>query len=157
MKFKIYMTVFRNITPNLPKYVAISKYKTCFLYSILTPVIFAALLAIVIADTVPVHIPIVAETRQEPVDGASASDFESGNGIRFTQKAVAGGAGQSNAEGIFSYPDEHGNVIEVRYVANENGFQPLGDHLPVGPPAPPHVAELLRIAEEQRAAGITFE
>ncbi|XP_076055248.1 cuticle protein AMP1B-like [Oratosquilla oratoria] len=120
-------------------------------------IIFAALVAIVVADKLPVHIPIVAETRQEPVDGASASDFESGNGIRFIQKAVAGGAGQSNAEGVFSYPDEHGNVIEVRYVANEFGFQPQGAHLPVAPPAPAHVADLLRIAAEQRAAGITFE
>ncbi|XP_076055244.1 cuticle protein AMP1B-like [Oratosquilla oratoria] len=120
-------------------------------------IIFAALVAIVVADKLPIHIPIVAETRQEPVEGASASDFESGNGIRFIQKAVAGVAGQSNAEGVFSYPDEHGNVIEVRYVANEFGFQPQGAHLPVAPPAPAHVADLLRIAAEQRAAGITFE
>ncbi|XP_076055237.1 cuticle protein AMP2-like [Oratosquilla oratoria] len=103
------------------------------------------------------HIPIVAETRQEPVDGVSASDFEAGNGIRFAQKAIAGANGGSNAEGIFSYPDEFGNLIEVRYIANEFGFQPQGAHLPVAPPAPAHVAELLRIAEQQRAAGITFE
>ncbi|XP_076055239.1 cuticle protein AMP2-like [Oratosquilla oratoria] len=109
---------------------------------------FAAFMAIAIADTVPIHIPIVARTRQKPVGGAFASDFESGNEIRFIQKAVSGGAG---------YRDENGNVIEVQYVANEFGFQPQGAHLPVAPPASPHVAELLRIAEEQRAAGITFE
>ncbi|XP_076055225.1 cuticle protein AMP2-like [Oratosquilla oratoria] len=125
------------------------------------PMILIALVSIASADfdssEEQVHIPIIAETRQEPVAGASASDFEAANGIRFIQKAAAGGAGQSNAEGVFSYPDEFGNVIEVRYVANEFGFQPQGVHLPVAPPAPAHVAELLRIAEEQRAAGITFE
>ncbi|XP_076055232.1 cuticle protein AMP2-like [Oratosquilla oratoria] len=120
-----------------------------------------ALLAFATADfdsrEEPVHIPMVAETRQEPVAGASASDLEAANGIRFIQKADAGGAGQSNAEGVFSYPDEFGNVIEVRYITNEYVFQPQGAHLPVAPPAPAHVAELLRIAEEQRAPGITFQ
>ncbi|XP_076055210.1 cuticle protein AM1159-like [Oratosquilla oratoria] len=121
--------------------------------------ILLALVAVAAADDFDSreHIPIVAETRQEPVDGASASDFQSGNGIRFAQKATEGAAGGSNAEGVYSYPDEFGNLIEVRYVANEFGFQPQGAHLPVAPPAPPHVAELLRIAEQQRAAGITFE
>ncbi|XP_076055218.1 cuticle protein AMP2-like [Oratosquilla oratoria] len=121
--------------------------------------ILLALVAVAAADDFDSreHIPIVAETRQEPVDGFSASDFQSGNGIRFAQKATAGAAGQSNAEGVYSYPDEFGNVIEVRYVANEFGFQPQGAHLPVAPPAPAHVAELLHIAEQQRAAGIIFE
>ncbi|XP_076055226.1 cuticle protein AMP2-like [Oratosquilla oratoria] len=111
-----------------------------------------ALLAFATADfdsrEEPVHIPIVAETRQEPVAGASASDFESANGIRLIQKAAAGGAGQSNVEGVFSYPDEFGNVIEVHYIANEYDFQPQGVHLPVAPPAPAHMPELLRITFE---------
>ncbi|XP_076055211.1 cuticle protein AM1159-like [Oratosquilla oratoria] len=121
--------------------------------------ILLALVTVAAADDLDSreHIPIVAETRQEPVDGASASDFQSGNGIRFAQKATPGATGGSNAEGVYSYPDEFGNLIEVRYVANEFGFQPQGAHLPVAPPAPAYVADLLRIAEEQRAAGITFE
>ncbi|XP_076055220.1 cuticle protein AMP2-like [Oratosquilla oratoria] len=116
----------------------------------------SALLAFAIADfdsrEEPIHIPIVAETRKEPVAGASASDFEAATGIIFIQKAAAGGAGQSNAEGVFSYPDEFDNVIKIRYIANEYGFQLQGVHLPVAPPAPAHVAELLRIAEEQQLA-----
>ncbi|XP_076055665.1 cuticle protein AMP4-like [Oratosquilla oratoria] len=123
-------------------------------------VILVALLGVAAASPLPEdveHIPILIESRKEPDNGAFESSFEAGNGIKFSQTATAGAAGQSNSEGVFSYPDENGNVLEIRYVANENGFQPQGAHLPVPPAAPAHVAELLRIAEEQRAAGIVFE
>ncbi|XP_076055345.1 cuticle protein AMP4-like [Oratosquilla oratoria] len=119
-------------------------------------IILTAVVAIVVvAQEEP--IPILSETRQEFNNGVSGSSFEAGNGIKFQQKVVTGDLGQSNAEGVYSYPDEFGNVIEVQYIANENGFQAQGTHLPVAPPAPAYVAELLRIAEEQRAAGIVFE
>ncbi|XP_076055361.1 cuticle protein AMP4-like [Oratosquilla oratoria] len=120
-------------------------------------VLFAALLAVAIADELHEHVPIVSETRQEFANGVSGSSFEAANGIKFQQKVVAGDVGQSNAEGSYSYPDEFGNLVEVRYIANENGFQVEGTHLPVQPPAPAFVARLLQIAEEQRAAGIVFE
>jgi len=35
--------------------------------------------------------------------------------------------------GSYSYSDPDGNLITLRYVADENGFQPEGDHLPVAP------------------------
>lgn len=57
----------------------------------------------------------------------------------------------------FRYPMEDGTFAEVRYVADEFGFRPDSSLLPTAPPPPPHVPDLLRIAEEQRAAGITFE
>ncbi|XP_076055228.1 larval cuticle protein 65Ag1-like [Oratosquilla oratoria] len=119
-----------------------------------------ALLAFAIADfdsrEEPIHIPIVAETRKEPVAGASASDFEAANGN--SKKRLHQLLHLTHFSWVVgSYPDEFGNVIEVRYIANEYDFQPQGVHLPVAPPAPAHVAELLRIAEEQRAAGITFK
>lgn len=50
-----------------------------------------------------------------------------------------------------------GSVAEVTFIADENGFQPQSDLLPTPHPLPAHVYELLRIADEQRAQGITFE
>lgn len=36
-------------------------------------------------------------------------------------------------EGSFVYTSPEGQVIKTTYVANEHGFQPVGDHLPVPP------------------------
>ncbi|XP_072750452.1 endocuticle structural glycoprotein ABD-4-like isoform X2 [Anoplolepis gracilipes] len=38
------------------------------------------------------------------------------------------------ARGSYSYTDNEGNIFQVSYVANENGFQPEGAHLPEIPP-----------------------
>ncbi|OXA59499.1 larval cuticle protein 65Ag1 isoform X2 [Folsomia candida] len=32
--------------------------------------------------------------------------------------------------GSYSYTSPEGQFIEVKYVADENGFQPIGDHIP---------------------------
>ncbi|XP_076055343.1 cuticle protein AM1159-like [Oratosquilla oratoria] len=124
-------------------------------------VILAFLLSVAAAAKLPgeAHhvVSIISDTREAPVNGAFSTNFEADNGIKYSEIGRPGEAGQTNSEGTYSFVDENGNTIEVRFVANEFGFQPQGAHLPVAPPPPPHVAELLRIAEEQRAAGITFE
>ncbi|XP_055919347.1 endocuticle structural glycoprotein SgAbd-4 [Eupeodes corollae] len=37
--------------------------------------------------------------------------------------------------GSYTYSDPDGNIITLQYIADENGFQPQGDHLPVAPEA----------------------
>lgn len=40
------------------------------------------------------------------------------------------------AQGDFKYTAPDGTPIALQYVANENGFQPSGAHLPTSPPIP---------------------
>ncbi|XP_064084085.1 cuticle protein AM1159-like [Macrobrachium nipponense] len=123
-------------------------------------IIFACVLALAFAAPQQFQDP-VAITRDERVDNADGSFqyiFEAENGISAQAVGVPGVEGQSNIEGSYSFPLPDGSgIAEVRYVADENGFRAESPLLPVAPPAPAHVEELLRIADEQRAAGITFE
>ena len=54
------------------------------------------------------------------------------------------------SRGSYSYTSPEGQVITVNWIADENGFQPSGDHLPTPPPMPPHVIKLLA---DLKAAG----
>jgi Insect cuticle protein len=47
------------------------------------------------------------------------------------------------AEGRFSYTGDDGQVYTITYVADENGFQPRGDHLPTPPPVPAAIQRAL--------------
>lgn len=47
------------------------------------------------------------------------------------------------ASGSFSYPGDGGQEISLTYVADENGFQPQGAHLPTTPEIPPLILKAL--------------
>ncbi|CAL4202692.1 unnamed protein product [Meganyctiphanes norvegica] len=122
-------------------------------------VIVLACLVAVAACAPQDFIQPVAILRQETTgEGANFQNiFESDDGILVEASGSSGSAGQANLAGRYIFTAEDGSQIEVTYIADENGFQPQGAHLPVGPAAPAHVADLLRIAEEQRAQGIEFD
>lgn len=45
------------------------------------------------------------------------------------------------SQGGFRYTAPDGTPISIQYVADENGYHPTGDHLPVGPPLPDHIGK----------------
>lgn len=60
--------------------------------------------------------------------------FETSNGIAAQEEGQVQNAGSENealaARGSYRYTGDDGQVYEVSYVADENGFQPSGAHLP---------------------------
>lgn len=82
-------------------------------------------------------------------DGTYHSSYETGNGILVQEKGELKNAGDKEKEaeevqGSVSWTAPDGQQIKLDYVANENGYQPKGAHLPVGPEIP---APILRALE----------
>merc|ERR1712136_378791 len=81
--------------------------------------------------------------------------YETENGISVSESGVQKQIGDKPEEagtvsqGKYSYPEDS-VTYTVTWVADENGFQAKGDHLPTPPPMPEHVVELLN---DLRAAG----
>jgi hypothetical protein len=63
--------------------------------------------------------------------------YETSKGIQAEESGSLKNAGSEQeaieAKGSFSYTSPEGQKIAVEYIANENGFQPTGDHLPQPP------------------------
>merc|ERR1712035_311906 len=81
--------------------------------------------------------------------------YETENGISVSESGVQKQIGDKPEEagtvsqGKYSYPEDS-VTYTVTWVADENGFQAKGDHLPTPPPMPEHVVKLLN---DLRAAG----
>ncbi|KAK4304190.1 hypothetical protein Pmani_023824 [Petrolisthes manimaculis] len=98
--------------------------------------------------------------RDERVDSGNGNfnfAIEADNGVAMAVEGSPGVEGGVSMSGSYRFVLGDGSVAEVTFIADENGFQPQSDLLPTPHPLPAHVYELLRIAEEQRAQGITFE
>ncbi|EFX66320.1 hypothetical protein DAPPUDRAFT_263370 [Daphnia pulex] len=79
-------------------------------------------------------------------NGSFINNFETGHGIVVnesgSQKQIGDGSGTVSS-GAFSFTNPEGAVITVNWVADENGFQATGDHLPTPHPMPEHVVKML--------------
>lgn len=118
-----------------------------------------------------------AASPSAPSSSSSSSSFTSDSILRFEQSSNVDGSYQyayetdagskveeqgvqkTNSEekptmsvaGSFEYPSPDGTIIRLTYVADENGFQPTGDHLPVAPPVPEAIQRALRYIQEHSA------
>ncbi|XP_047478864.1 cuticle protein AM1159-like [Penaeus chinensis] len=116
------------------------------------------LLAIIlgVAATAPQQQPPVAillDERVPPENGAYSFQFQAENGIVQSEFGTPGSQGQTNVQGVFSFLMDDGRVAEVKYLADENGFQVQSPLLPVAPefphPIPQFVLDQIAFAEEQ--------
>jgi len=102
----------------------------------------------------------VAYLRQEtsPVIGpVFTHELQLDNGISESRSGAEGPEGTSVMTGSYTIPLGNGEVATFNWVADELGYRVESPFLPQLPEQPAHVADLLRIADEQRAAGITFD
>merc|ERR1712235_169752 len=88
--------------------------------------------------------------------GKYSYNFEAANGIKMSEEGEQKHFGDKLEEGYgsvsrgsYSYELE-GVTYTINWVADENGYQPTGAHLPVAPPMPEYVVQMLA---ELRAAG----
>ncbi|XP_011214355.1 endocuticle structural glycoprotein ABD-4 [Bactrocera neohumeralis] len=92
-------------------------------------------------------IPIIRQEQEVNFDGSYKFSYETGNGIQADEEGYLKNAGSeaegTSAQGSFSYTSPEGVPIRITYLADENGFQPQGDHLPTPPPIPPAIQKAL--------------
>ncbi|KAL7734141.1 hypothetical protein ACLKA6_011821 [Drosophila palustris] len=95
-------------------------------------IVFVALFALALAAPADVQI-----NRQESDVGPESYNyaFETSDGTSGNQEGHLKNIGSENeaisVQGSFKYVGDDGVTYQVNYVADENGFQPSGAHLPV--------------------------
>ncbi|XP_043271935.1 endocuticle structural glycoprotein SgAbd-2-like [Venturia canescens] len=114
--------------------------------------VLLGLVAVAAAGVLPNEpVPIVHQEQDISPDGSFHTKYETGNGISYQEQGVLKNPGQENealsVQGSSSYNAPDGTPIQLTFVADENGFQPQGAHLPVAPPAPEIPAAILRALE----------
>ncbi|KAJ8732724.1 hypothetical protein PYW07_015323 [Mythimna separata] len=90
-------------------------------------------------------------------DGGYRYAYETANGISSDASGnykQVGEAGAVVSQGSYRYTAPDGTPVEVTYVADENGYQPQGAVLPVGPGIPEAIARALKYIEEKTREGV---
>ncbi|XP_053639593.2 cuticle protein AMP1A-like [Cherax quadricarinatus] len=102
-------------------------------------------------------VPILKDDRVHEEDGRYNLEVETGNGISLSQSGSPSGPDGSVVKaGQYSYTAPDGTSVVVKFVADENGYQPESNHLPVAPvfphPIPQFVLDQIAFAAEEDAA-----
>ncbi|XP_017468820.1 PREDICTED: pupal cuticle protein Edg-78E-like [Rhagoletis zephyria] len=104
------------------------------------------------------HAEIRSLTNDLKEDGSYNYQFETSNGIAAQESGVGG----HYATGSSQYYSPEGQLIQLTYTADENGFQPQGAHLPTPPPIPEAILKALEYIrthppqEEQQQYGSQY-
>ncbi|ALC45072.1 Cpr65Ec, partial [Drosophila busckii] len=72
-------------------------------------------------------------------DGSYAYQYQTSNGIAQQEQGIGG----QHASGSSAYYAPDGQLIQLTYTADENGFHPQGAHLPTPPPIPAYILRSL--------------
>ncbi|XP_076035274.1 cuticle protein AM1199-like [Oratosquilla oratoria] len=126
-------------------------------------IVFACLVAVALADKAfyapPADsrevefVPIIKDDRVHPDEhGVYSLDMETGDGIHRTEQGGADGSQQGKVS--FTFPD--GQVFDLSFVADADGYKPESSFLPVAPafphPIPQFVLDQIEFARQQDEA-----
>ncbi|KAL5287371.1 hypothetical protein ACFFRR_008335 [Megaselia abdita] len=116
---------------------------------------FIAFACLIVAALAVGHDDISVVSRSESVreDGFDFALQQSDGQVQH-QSGVLSGHGEGAAlaqKGDFAWTSPEGESIAVSYIADENGYQPTGAHLPVAPAIPDHVVRLVKYLSEHGA------
>ncbi|CAL4173246.1 unnamed protein product, partial [Meganyctiphanes norvegica] len=116
--------------------------------------IVLCLAAMALADIKPVPLLLRSNVVNIDEDGAHSMDIEVDNGVSFQLSGRQGENGGANMIGSYKMLNAEGELVDVKFVANEFGFQPESSLLPVAPafphPIPQFVLDQIAFAEQQR-------
>ncbi|CAG4956375.1 unnamed protein product [Colias eurytheme] len=118
---------------------------------------FVAILALVAVAAADVsHLPSVRHADTEAVIVGQEADvlpdqykyiYETSNGIKAQESGVLKNVGREDegieVQGTNSYVGDDGQTYSVQYIANENGYQVQGAHLPTPLPVPEYIVRAL--------------
>ncbi|XP_022903994.1 larval cuticle protein LCP-17-like [Onthophagus taurus] len=111
-------------------------------------IILTAILACAAAQKSDKTASILRQSSDVNPDGSYQWSYENDNGISAQEQGSLTNSKEPAvaAQGGFQYKSPEGEQISIQYVADENGFQPQGAHLPVAPepqPIPAYIARAL--------------
>ncbi|XP_065368925.1 endocuticle structural protein SgAbd-6-like [Calliphora vicina] len=101
--------------------------------------VFIAVLAVTTAASIgnnkdSTYVPILRQGEEKTDDGSFTYYYESADGAKRQEVGIVKNAGTDEetlvVKGSWSYFDQNGNEVIVEYIADENGFQPQGTHIP---------------------------
>ncbi|XP_011185960.2 larval cuticle protein 65Ag1 [Zeugodacus cucurbitae] len=96
-------------------------------------IVFVALFAVAMANSDQDAQIVRSESNVEPLSYQYAQ--ETSNGIKSEESGSVKNLGTEqeaiSVQGSYSYIGDDGQVYQVNYIADENGFQPQGAHIPV--------------------------
>ncbi|KAG6440628.1 larval cuticle protein LCP-17 [Manduca sexta] len=90
---------------------------------------------------------VVRSSFDSQPEGSFKYGYETENGILLSAEGVLKNANSEYPavaiEGGYKYTAPDGTPIEITYVADENGYRPQGNFLPISPPIPEAIARSL--------------
>ncbi|OWR53494.1 cuticle protein CP14.6-like [Danaus plexippus] len=118
---------------------------------------FVAILALVAVAAADVsHLDAAAQIVSQDADvfpDQYRYEFQTSNGIQAKESGVLKNVGREDealeVQGSNSYVGNDGQSYSIQYIANENGYQPQGAHLPTPQPIPEYILRALEYIASQ--------